>query len=233
MKKQINEKVIVITGASSGIGEQLKYLYENDGSVVINLSIDAQNDNKNIALDVSNNESVKLAFKNIYDVYKRIDVLVNCAGYGVFGAIELLPEEKCKQIFDVNFFGTLWCCREALKYMKKGSRIINISSACAIFPLPFRSMYCASKSAVSMMSFGLGMELRDAGIEVTAICPGDIKTNFSKNRDKTLTTNDRYKNRIENSAKQIEMREEKRMDKVFASKKIYKICNKIKLDRNS
>ena len=226
MNKQKTQKIVVITGASSGIGEQLKKMYKEQGDIVINLSLDASGDDDNICLDVSSEQDVKDAFKSIYDKYKKIDVLINCAGYGVFGAIELLPEEKCRKIFDVNFFGTLWCCREALKYMDKGSRIINISSACAIFPLPFRSMYCASKSAVSMMSFGLGMELKDSGISVTAICPGDIKTNFSKNRDITLTTNQRYKDRIENSAKQIQMREEKRMDKVQASKKIFKICNK-------
>ena len=226
MKKQQEQKIVGITGASSGIGEQLKNFYEADGDIVVNLSLDAPNDDKNIKLDVSNSQGVKDAFKTINDKYKKIDILINCAGYGVYGAIELLPEEKCRQIFDVNFFGTLWCCREALKYMKSGAKIINISSACAIFPLPFRAMYCASKSAVSMMSFGLGMELNEANIQVTAICPGDIKTNFSKNRDITLTTNERYKDRVEKSVKQIAKRENKRMDKVKASKKIYKICNK-------
>ena len=226
MRKEKTKKIVVITGASSGIGEQLKKYYEQDGNVVINLSRSAGGDENNISLDVSKEDDVKNCFKALGEKYGKIDILINCAGYGVFGAIELLESEKCRKIMDVNFFGTLWCCREALKYMKKGSRIINISSACALFSLPFRAMYSASKSAVSMMSYGLGMELKDAGIEVTAICPGDIKTNFSKNRDKTLTTNDRYKDRIELSAKQIEERESSRMDVVYASKKIYRICNK-------
>ena len=220
-------RVVVITGASSGIGEQLKQFYQKNGDIVINLSIDVkEEDNYNFKLDVSKNEDVANVFDKVGKLYKKIDVLINCAGYGVFGAVELLADEKCKQIFDVNFFGTLWCCKNALKYMERGARIINISSICALFAIPFRTMYSASKAAVSMLSFGLGMELKEFGISVTAICPGDIKTNFSKNRDITLQTNNKYGERIQRSCDIIASKENKRMDKVKASKKIYDICNK-------
>lgn len=226
MKKLNKEKIVVITGASSGIGEELKMLYEKVGHIVINLSRSCKEDNNNFKVDVSKKEQVENAFVKIFYLYGKIDILINCAGYGVFGAIELTSEEKSRQIFDVNYFGTLWCCQEALKYMQKGARIINISSACALYSLPFRSMYCASKSAVNMLSYGLRMELKNYGIDVTCICPGDIKTNFSKNRDITLKTNDKYGQRIEKSVNQINQREHLRMDKEKAVKKIYKICNK-------
>lgn len=220
-------RVVVITGASSGIGAGLKSKFEKNGDLVVNLSKGLEiEDDKNIKLDVSDKSSVELAFEKIYKNFEKIDVLINCAGYGVFGATELLTEEKCRQIFDVNFFGTLWCCQAALKYMKRGARIINISSACAIFALPFRTLYCASKSAVSMLSNGLRMELCDFGIDVTAICPGDVKTNFSKNRDITLDTNNKYGERIEKSCKQIYDRENKRMPQEYAVGKIFKICCK-------
>lgn len=220
------EKIIVITGASSGIGLKLKEFYEKDGCRVINFS---RNNSQDYVVDVSSDEQVCEAMQDVYKKYGKIDVLINCAGYGVFGAVELTPKEKSEQIFDVNYFGTLWCCQEALKYMQKGAKIINISSACALFCLPYRSMYSASKSAVNMISYGLYMELLNSGIQVTSICPGDIKTNFSKNRDITLKTNERYGNKIEKSCSQIAERENGRMDPNKACKKIYKICNKKKL----
>ena len=88
--------------------------------------------------------------------------------------------------------------------------------------------YSASKAGVSMLSYGLRMELKNSGIEVVCICPGDIKTNFSKNRVKTFETNERYGDKIEKSAKQIEDRESKRMTIEFATGKMFKIFNKKK-----
>ena len=79
-----------------------------------------------------------------------------------------------------------------------------------------------------MLSYGLRMELKDAGINITCICPGDIRTNFSKNRDKNFATNSRYGNKVEESAKQIDTREPKRMTVEYASSKVFKICNKKK-----
>lgn len=223
-------KVVVITGASSGIGEDLKKRYESQGDKVVNLSLGIkEEDDFNFNLDVSNKNAVFDAFDKVANIHKQIDVLINCAGYGVFGAIELLSEEKCKKIFDVNFFGTLWCCQAVLRHMQKGGRIVNISSAGAIFCLPFRAMYSASKVAVLNMSYGLTMELKNFGIEVTCICPGDIKTNFSKNRDISLETNAKYGEQIQKSCNKISAGEHKRMDKDYACKKIFKICNKNKV----
>lgn len=220
-------KVIVITGASSGIGEQLKLMYENVGDIVVNLSIDVkEEDKKNFKVDVSNRQNVFDVIDKVFKIYSKIDMLINCAGYGVFGAVEMLTEEKCKQIFDVNFYGTLWCCQSAIRYMQKGARIVNIASAAALFAIPFRTMYSASKSAVLMLSFGLRMELKDFGIDVVALCPGDIKTNFSKNRDITLNTNNKYGEKIIKSAQKIQDGEHKRMSKTTACKKIFKIINK-------
>lgn len=220
-------KVVLITGASSGIGEQLKLLYENDGNIVVNISIDVkEEDDKNYKLDVSNKQQVFDVTDKIYARFGKIDVLINCAGYGVFGAIEMLTEEKCRQIFDVNYFGTLWCCQSVLRYMKKGGLIVNIASAAALFAIPYRTMYSASKSAVLMLSFGLRMELNNFGINVVALCPGDIKTNFSKNRDITLDTNNKYGEKIKKSSEKIANGENKRMDKITACKKMYKIINK-------
>lgn len=224
-----NGKIVVITGANSGLGKAIKNLYENDKNTVISLDINALNNGTNeFVCDVSNKEQVKDVFEKIKSVYGKIDILINCAGYAVFGATELVDSLKAQAMFNVNYFGVLHCIQSALPMMDRGSRIVNISSACAIFAVPFRTHYCASKSAVSMLSYGLRMELVNSGVDVVCICPGDIKTNFSKNRVKTFDTNFRYGDRISKSAKQIEDRESKRMSVLYASKKMYKIFNKKK-----
>ena len=222
------ERNIVITGVTSGIGAKLKEMFESDGDKVFGISRSVEPDEFNFVADVSNREQV-FEVINAIGKQNKIDMLINCAGYGQFGAIELLTEEEIKKQFDVNVFGTLWCVQAALPYMQKGSKIINISSASAFFALPFRSVYSASKAAVNMLSYGLKMELKNAGIMVTSICPGDIKTNFNKNRQANLTTNSRYGDRIEKSFSNIQARAEKRMSNEYASKCIYKICNKKKL----
>lgn len=220
-------KIIVITGAMSGIGQSLKEKYEAQKDIVISLDKNAVTDGeKNFCCDVSNEQQVKQVFQVIGENYKNIDTLINCAGYAVFGAIELVENSRTKNMFDVNYFGTLYCCQSAIPFMKKGSKIINFSSACALFALPFRTQYCASKAAVSMLTYGLRMELAQTGIKVCCICPGDIKTNFSKNRDKSYQTNERYGNRVQKSADKIETQEPKRMTLKYASKKIFKFCNK-------
>lgn len=222
-------KIVVITGAMSGIGKSLKEKFLKQNDIVISLDLNAKSDNnKNFKCDVSNEEQVKQIFCVIAEKYKSIDVLINCAGFAVFGATELIPTQKVHDMFNVNYFGILYCIQNAIPLMKSGSNIFNISSACALFALPFRSHYSAVKAAVSMLSFGLRMELHDSKINVTAILPGDIKTNFSNNRVKTLNTNQRYNEKIEKSAKKIEIGENKRMSLEYASKKLFAICNKTK-----
>lgn len=222
-------KTIVITGANSGIGLGLKNLYTKNGDRVITLDKSVQEDtDTEFYCDVSDEANVFNTFETIGEKYGHIDVLINCAGYAVYGATELIDTSKARAMFDVNYFGMLSCIKGALKFMQKGARIVNISSACAFFAVPFRTHYSASKAAVSMLSYGLKMELNASGADVICICPGDVRTNFSKNRVKTFDTNERYGNKIEESAKQIDAREPKRMTIEFATKKMYKICNKKK-----
>lgn len=219
---------IVITGASSGIGKELASLFQKDDNVITisRSNIDSPN---HYICDVSDLENVKQVFDSIKTKYGHIDILINNAGFGLSGAIELLPAEEVKKLFDVNFFGVLYCTQCALPLMDKGSKIINISSVCALFALPYRAMYCASKSAVNMLSFGLNMECKKSGIQCCAICPGDTKTNFTANRVKIDSSNARYGESITNSAKKIDSREDKRMPVEKVAKKIYKITNKTRL----
>ncbi|MDD3397046.1 MAG: SDR family NAD(P)-dependent oxidoreductase [Clostridia bacterium] len=219
---------VVITGGTSGIGKALTEKFLKQGAKVIILARSVEN-SCGIKCDLSNEDEIAKAFKEIEKSYGKIDILINNAGYGISGATELITPAEARKIFDVNFFGTLFCIQNALPLMQKGGKIINISSACAFFALPFRTLYCASKSAVSMLSNSIRMELNCAGIQVCAICPGDIKTNFTKNRVKHFDTNIRYGNRIKNATENIDRNEEKRMPLTYASDKIFQIINKPKL----
>ncbi len=219
---RVEKRTIVITGASSGLGKGLKEKFENLGDVVIDISLSGQD----YAVDVSNHKKLKDAFDDIYLNYGEIDMLITCAGYGLSGAIELLSEKDTQKQFEVNFFGTANACKYAIPMMKKRAKIVVIASATSLFPLPYKAYYCASKSAVDSFAHSLRMELSRTDIQVTSICPGDVKTNFSNNRVKNYDTNERYGNSIEISTKPTEKSENRRMSAEYAIKKIYQICEK-------
>lgn len=222
-------KTVVITGASSGIGKELCSFFEQNNFEVIKIARSFLNPDANeYCCDVSNFSQVLETFGRISEKHQHIDILVNNAGFGLFGATEFLPEKDCHGQFDTNFFGVLNCTKCVLPLMTSGCKIINISSACALFSLPFRSMYCASKAAVNSLSFGMRNELKNAGIEVVSICPGDVKTEFTKNRVKYFETNLRYGNQVELAANFVDNKNDKRMDKTQVAKKIYQISTKKK-----
>lgn len=219
------KKNIIITGSSSGIGQALRKYYESKGDTVIGISLSDDDYN----CDVSDKEQLKVAFDDIAKKYEKIDILINCAGFGLSGAIELIPEKQIQKEYDVNVLGTVYAIQLAMPLLSDKGKIINISSACALFPLPFRAFYCSSKAAVSMLSDCLRMELCKTKIQSTAICPCDIKTNFTKNRQKDFQTNERYGEAIRLSAQRIDSREDKRMSVEKAVEIMTKIINKKKL----
>lgn len=218
-------KIIIITGASSGIGKRLKEYFGQENTVI---SLSRSSVYPDIACDLSDDESINAAAEEIKKRFGKVDVLVNNAGYGLYGAAELLGDEQIEKQFSANLTGAILLTKRLLPMMSKRSKIINVSSACALFPLPFRTMYCSSKAGLSMFSHGLKMELHPYGIDVTAICPGDIKTTFTKNRVKNYSTNRRYGERISLADEKISSREKKRMPEDYAVKKIIKIIEKKK-----
>lgn len=216
-------KTVIISGSTSGIGKALAEAYRKDGATVIGMARSAVP--PDISLDVTDTDKLKAAVDEVGERYGHIDTVIACAGGGLSGATELLPPEEIKRQFDLNFTGALELVRAALKFMDKGSNAVFISSACALFALPYRAMYCASKAAVNMAAFGLYMELKNCGIRVTSICPGDIKTNFTKNRVK-ISDGGRYGDAPNLAAQKIDGRENKRMELNSAAKKIYRYCVK-------
>ena len=221
----MENKIIVISGSSSGIGKYLMEYYGKNNTVIGLCRSGGENA---IVCDVSSVTDIENAVTAIKEKHGRVDVLINNAGYGLTGACETLKDEEIKKIFDVDLMGAIYLTKKILPIMNDCGKIINISSACALFPLPYRTMYCASKAGLSMFSHGLRMELKRAKIDVTAICPGDIKTPFTKNRLHDYDTNERYKDEMIRADKKVENKYEKRMELDYACKKIVRIIDKKK-----
>lgn len=218
-------RIVVITGGTSGIGLKLKECFEKAGDTVLTFSIDETGDNNHYCGSVDHEIKVKQVFNDIHERFGTIDILINCAGIGMSGVTELIPTEEIQRVMDINFLGTLYCVRSALPHMNRGAKIINMSSAMALFPVPFRSVYGSAKSAVLSLSFSLRMELAPLGIDVVAMCPGDTKTNFTKNKIKDLNTTERYGDRIKTATEKHLAKEDKRMSCEYVVSKIFKYIN--------
>ena len=224
------DKIIVITGGSSGVGHKLCQMYVDNGDTVINIArrpCDIENV-VNYTCDLSSEDEIKNTCDLIKNKYLHIDILINNAGFGLSGATELLPLEDIKNLFEVNFFAVISLIQKLLPIIKEG-KIINISSVCAFYPVPFRGLYCASKAALNLMSYSLDMECKNFGVQVCAICPSEIKTNFTANRIKVFKTNERYGSTIEKAAQKIDSKNDKRASVDIVGKKIIKIINKKRL----
>ncbi|MBO4412494.1 MAG: SDR family NAD(P)-dependent oxidoreductase [Clostridia bacterium] len=222
-------RVVIITGGTSGIGKELaKQFFESGDKVyALGLNPDPLNE-REFFCDVTDEKAVIDGFANIAKAEGKIDILITCAGFGVSGAAELAETKEIKRLFDVNYFGSLNAVKGALPHMKKGAKIVMIGSCCGIFAMPFRINYCASKSAVNMLASGLKMELKNAGIDVCVVNPGDVKTPFIQNRVKNFTTNERYGNRVSSAQEIVEKNNPKRMSVEYCAGKIFKIANKNK-----
>ena len=219
-------KIVVITGGTSGIGLELKRNYEENGDKVITISNRTLKDPNHYSASVADEKKINEVIDTIAKKYGRIDTLVVNAGFGMSGITELLPTNDIHNLTEVNYYGTLYPIRAAIRYMKPGSRIVTVSSAMALFPVPFRSIYGSVKSAVLTLSFALRMELKPLGIDVVAFCPGDIKTNFTSNRIKDYKTDDRYGTRLETATTKSDSREDKRIPADKCARKMYKLSSK-------
>lgn len=221
-------KIVVITGASAGIGKATAKYFTDRGDKVYNLARRKNPDTENVTTDVSSRENVFNSINEVFNREKRIDVLINCAGFGIAGDIENAKEEDIKKLFDINFMGAVYPIQAVLPIMReqKFGHIINISSAGAPLSLPFQAFYSCTKSALSTMSEALRLEVKPYNIKVCSVLPGDIVTDFTDNRRTFIPDDDAYKARATKSIEKMSNDERNGMSPESIAKLIYKMAYK-------
>jgi len=180
-------QVILITGASSGLGKAAAEFLSSKGYIVYGTSRNPSGEKapyRVIAMDVTDEKSVLTAVQEVVTREGKIDVLLNNAGMGIGGALENFSESEAQKQFETNFFGMARVVSAVLPSMraKKSGKIINISSIGGLMGLPFQGHYSAAKFAVEGFSEALFMEVRPYNIKVAVVNPGDFKTGFTSNR---------------------------------------------------
>jgi uncharacterized protein len=207
---KIKQKNVVITGASSGLGEELALQVAEQGANVILLARSTAKLEKLSAriateftvssgfytVDVCDEAAVKKTFSDIIKHWGTIDILVNNAGFGIFENVIDAEFDEMKKMFEVNVFGTMLCTKVVLPQMLKqqSGHIINIGSQAGKIATPKSSAYCATKHALLGFSNSLRLELSRTPLHVTVINPGPMKTNF-------LTIADPSGNYVKNAGK--------------------------------
>lgn len=188
-------KVILITGASSGIGAiSAKFLAEK-GFKVYGTSRQPKENNEvfeMIQLDVLDVKSINKAVTMIIQKEGRLDILINNAGMGITGPIEETPTQEMRKAFETNFFGVVEVIKAVLPHMRKQKEglIINITSIAGYMGLPFRGIYSTTKGALEILTETLSMEVKQFNIKVTNIAPGDFATNIASGRYHTPVIKD-------------------------------------------
>jgi short-subunit dehydrogenase len=181
-------KVVLITGASSGIGKSIGEFLTEKGFKVYGTSRNPENylDSKFelLSLDVRNPESIRISIDYVLEKSGKIDVVINNAGVGITGPIEEIPMQEIKNNFETNFFGPISVIQAILPQMRKqkSGLIINITSIAGYMGLPFRGIYSASKGALELITESLNMEVKPFGINITNVAPGDFATNIASGR---------------------------------------------------
>ncbi len=190
---EFKDKVVLITGASSGIGRASAILFAKKGANIIlvarskekleQVEEDLKKFNVSTLVcecDVSDKSQVKKMSETVLEKYPSIDILVNNAGFAIYGYVSNLTTEEIESQMATNYFGMIYCIKNFLPSMikKKSGHIVNVASVAGSFGLPGIASYCASKFAMLGFSEGLKHELKGTGIGVTVVSPIMVRTNF-------------------------------------------------------
>jgi short-subunit dehydrogenase len=225
-------KVVLITGASSGIGKACAEYLAQKGYKVYGTSrkqAESALPYEMLKLDVTDPASVQIAVNSVISKEGRIDVLLNNAGLGLGGAIENFSEEEMQKEMSVVFFGMARMMKAVLPHMRKEKKglIINISSIAGLMGLPFQGFYSASKWALEGLSESLRQELKSSGINIVLINPGDFRTGFTASRTKINAekSDNPYSEQFKITLAKIEKDENGGSDPILVAKKVDTIIN--------
>src|ERR1700721_1280648 len=188
-------KIVVVTGASMGIGEAIAKSFADRGASIVLLSRDAArvdaargrtgHPERTVAIscDVRHREEIDRVIALTVHHFERIDVWVNNAGHGLMDTVAEMAMSSCHDMFETNVFGAVSAMQAVIPVMRQqgGGTIINISSVAGHIPLPFHAAYSATKFALNAIGKAAGVELKKDGVHVLTVCPGYVRTNFSKN----------------------------------------------------
>ena len=202
------KKTVLVTGCSSGIGYATCLMFARNNFATYGSARDLSKAEriqeitnieklplKIIRLDVNEDESIGIAIQEIISDSGRIDILINNAGYGMFGPIEEISIEEIKEQFETNFFGTIRLIKAIVPIMRKQRKgtIVNISSMVGRFGVPLNAAYVSSKFALEGLSESISFELQEFGIKVILVEPGVIQTDFFQNlKNRGNDTKSRY-----------------------------------------
>lgn len=222
-------KVILITGASSGIGAISAKFLADKGFKVYGTSRQPNGESnifEMIQLDVLDVSSIEKAINKIIQKEGRLDVVINNAGMGITGPIEETPTDEMRKAFETNFFGVIEVVKAVLPQMRKQNHglIINVTSIAGYMGLPFRGIYSTTKGALEILTETLSMEVKQFNIKVTNVAPGDFATNIASGRYHTPVFEDSayakiYKKNLDLMDEHVDAGK----DPILIAKHIYKI----------
>ena len=189
-------KTLVISGGSSGIGKATASLFAERGWRVFELSRHGQSHDGiiHVTCDVCDQTSTHAAIAEVLKQTDTIDVVISNAGYGISGAIEFTDIKDAEHQMDVNFMGAVRFTQAVLPQLRQQrfGRIIYTSSVAAILAVPYQSFYSASKAAINAFALALANEVREFGIYVSVMMPGDVSTGFTDARKKSKAGEEVY-----------------------------------------
>jgi short-subunit dehydrogenase len=229
----MEQKIVLITGGSSGIGKSIGNFLKTKGFKVYGTTRNLTkypdfNDFDLLELDVRNTTTITEAVSMLLDKEGRLDVLINNAGVGITGPIEETPHEEILKAFDTNFHGPLHMIKAVLPQMRKqkSGLVINITSIAGYMGLPYRGIYSATKSALEITTEALRMETKNFGIKMTNLAPGDFATNIANGRyHAPVLVGSPYKNAYGDTLKLINKDVSSGNDPIEVALKVYSIIN--------
>ena len=220
------EKVVILTGGTSGIGAATVKLLREKGCRVYEFSRREAPDPCHFSVDVTDAAAVRAAVEAVFEKEGRIDVLINNAGFGISGAMEFTDSADAHRLMEVNLFGMDNAIKAVLPHMRQAGagRIVNISSVAGVFAIPFQAWYSISKAAVRSLTMALYNEVAPYGVQVTSVMPGDIRTGFTAARKKSAAGDAEYGGRISKSVAKMEKDEQTGMSPEAAAKTVARVA---------